>query len=88
MCLQSGAGANAKAGTMSISSGNSCSPVGATVCLTGGHAMESGGSIQVSAGEYWPGRTGRKSLIGLPNISCAGDRPSPRMGVFLCWSMA
>ena len=40
--------------------------------------------IHVSAGVYWPGLTGSRSLIARPKRSWAGERLRSLMGVFLC----
>ena len=59
------------------------SPPRDTLCLNAS-SLFSLQSTQASAGLYWPGMTGRKSLIGLPNNSWAGDRLSSLTGVLRC----
>ena len=41
-------------------------------------------STQTSEGEKFPGLIGKKSLIGRPKISWAGESPYSESGVFLC----
>ena len=41
-------------------------------------------STQTSEGEKLPGFIGKKSLMGRPNTSWAGESPYSESGVFLC----
>ena len=45
-------------------------------------------STQTSEGEKFPGLMGRKSLIGRPKTSWAGESLYSESGVFLCCMMA
>ena len=45
-------------------------------------------SRHVGCGSYLPGWIGIKSLIGLPKMHMAGERPVSLSGVFLYWSIA